>query len=78
MHKKRKLIYICVVDSKVTYNLKKLDMPKKDISYYSNVIWDLEESEEMHLILAQSKIDKKTADALEVKVGDKVRYIASP
>jgi len=40
-------------------------MPKKDISYYSNVIWDLEESEEMHLILAQSKIDKKTAESLE-------------
>lgn len=40
-------------------------MSNKEVSYYSNVIWDLNESEEMHLILAQSKIDKKTAESLE-------------
>jgi hypothetical protein len=40
-------------------------MSNKEVSYFSNVIWDLNESEEMHLILAQSKIDKKTAESLE-------------
>jgi len=45
--------------------IKKIKMSNKEISYYSNVIWDLNESEEMHLILAQSKIDKKTAESLE-------------
>jgi hypothetical protein len=40
-------------------------MSNKEVAYYSNVIWDLNESEEMHLILAQSKIDRKTAESLE-------------
>ncbi|MBK7525014.1 MAG: hypothetical protein IPI53_12950 [Saprospiraceae bacterium] len=40
-------------------------MSTKEVSYYSNVIFDLDENEEMQLILAQSKIDKKTADNLE-------------
>ena len=35
---------------------------KKEVAYYSNYILDLEESEEMHLVLAQSKIDRRSAE----------------
>lgn len=40
-------------------------MSYTEVAYYSNVIWDLDESDENHIILAQSKIDKDTAENIE-------------
>ena len=44
--------------------LKIFKRDKKE-SYFSNVIFDMEESEEMHEILSQSRIDRLTAENIE-------------
>jgi hypothetical protein len=40
-------------------------MSENKVAYYSNMIWDLDNSDDMHLVLAQSKIDKDTAENME-------------